>query len=226
MGDSGATGHEGMKEIDPEKPPNPLNDTDKSVLATKDEEWKPMSWEQLQEVIANNTLEELIRSPAETRRYLAWSADIKQQYGATTEFVIKEKLRWAPDPDLTAAKDGQPVFARKSDTPFDNVLDYAILKNDWPYSFEAGIVHLLAWTKTKIETDDDKGDVTPASRQLIEDFVERKFAADLGAGGSARVLWFKNWVSLQSVRALDHVHVLVKAAPPEIIEEWLQRKDL
>ena len=34
------------------------------------------------------------------------------------------------------------------------------------------------------------------------------------------VLWFRNWTGLQSVRGLEHVHVLVKDAPLALLEEW------
>lgn len=40
-----------------------------------------------------------------------------------------------------------------------------------------------------------------------------------------RVMWFKNWVSLQSVRGVDHVHVLVKDAPGSVMREWFVRYD-
>lgn len=61
---------------------------------------------------------------------------------------------------------------------------------------------------------------------MIEGFVERTFVQPLGEDGRERVLWFKNWVSLQSVRGVDHVHVLVKDAPRELLERWVERKDL
>lgn len=61
---------------------------------------------------------------------------------------------------------------------------------------------------------------------MIEDFVESFFVRDLREGGKERVLWFKNWVSLQSVRGVDHVHVLVRDAPKELLDKWTQRKDI
>lgn len=76
------------------------------------------------------------------------------------------------------------------------------------------------------QTDAARGDVTPESRRLIEDFVENYFIKELDEIGKDRVLWFKNWVSLQSVRGVDHVHVLVKDAPAELITKWTERKDL
>jgi hypothetical protein len=37
-------------------------------------------------------------------------------------------------------------------------------------------------------------------------------------------VWFKNWVQLQSVRALEHIHVLVKDATQADLEFWTGEK--
>lgn len=132
----------------------------------------------------------------------------------------------------------QPVsatsFTHHSETPFSDTRDYAILANDWPYGFAPGITHLLVWSRTPIAVDSEKGDVTPESRKMIERFVEHYFVKGLAGCNEHeecekarnRVLWFKNWVSLQSVRGIDHVHVLVKDAPEDVLARWFERKDL
>jgi hypothetical protein len=169
---------------------------------------------------ADNTLEDLKRLPSDLRRYLAWSHSIKKDYGGIVPYVIQERLRWKP---LTS---GAPTFAHTSEIPFQVRSDYAVLRNDWPYGFVPGITHLVVWSKTPIAADDTKGDVTDESRKLIEDFVHDFFVKDLGEEGRERVLWFKNWVSLQSVRGVDHVHVLVRDAPEELLARWTERKDV
>jgi hypothetical protein len=104
------------------------------------------------------------------------------------------------------------------------------LLNDWPYGFESGIKHLLVWSRTPIAVDDARGDVTAESKRVIEEFVERQFVFTLAKeetisvdDARKRIMWFKNWVSLQSVRGVDHVHVLVKDAPISLLEQWLVR---
>ena len=44
---------------------------------------------------------------------------------------------------------------------------------------------------------------------------------DLDDGGNDRVLWFRNWTGLQSVRGLEHVHVLVRDASRELLDLWV-----
>ena len=71
----------------------------------------------------------------------------------------------------------------------------------------------------------DRGDMTPESRRIAAAFVKRYFVDRLGPGGEDRVLWFKNWVALQSVPALEHIHVLVKDVEPSVIEEWTREQE-
>ncbi|EMC93879.1 hypothetical protein BAUCODRAFT_36337 [Baudoinia panamericana UAMH 10762] len=212
-----------VREIDYDNPPFPLTAIDREILATKDEDYHRVTWDELRQITANNTLEQLKRLPSDLRRYLAWCYDIKNRYGSITTFVIQERLHWTPEP---APAGSGPVFAHHSDVPFADRRDYAVLPNDWPYGFEPGIKHLLVWSKTPIAVDDQLGDVTPESRRLIEEFVERHFIRALGEGGRDRVLWFKNWVKLQSVRGVDHVHVLVRYPPDDLLKEWTERDDI
>ena len=136
-----------------------------------------------------------------------------------------------------------PRFAYANPTPFADPADYKILRNDWPYGFEPSITHLCVWLKNQIPSDGTIGDLTPASRQSVEDFINKTFVTRLNGEQTEtsqngylqtdseeprpaedRVLWFKNFVSLQSVRGIDHVHVLVRDVPSGIIDEWTSQK--
>ncbi|EME45764.1 hypothetical protein DOTSEDRAFT_171351 [Dothistroma septosporum NZE10] len=205
-------------EIDYNDPPFPLTAIDREILATKDDDYHRITWDNLKEIIG--ILENLKRLPSDLRRYLAWSHNIKRQYGGITPFVIQERLHWTP---LTSTP---PTFQHSSRIPFEDPRDYAILRNDWPYGFEAGITHLVVWSKTPIEVDRERGDVTEESRRGIEEFVKRTFTGALGADREDRVLWFKNWVSLQSVRGVDHVHVLVRDVDEATIDRWCEGRGL
>ncbi|KAF4555735.1 Hypothetical protein D9617_2g056980 [Elsinoe fawcettii] len=203
----------------------PLTAIDRELLAMKDEDFHRITWDDLRHIIlVSNALEELKRLPSDLRRYVAWSASIKAQYGSITSYVIQERLHWTP----VNPADAIPSFMYYNSTPFADTRDYQILLNDWPYGLVDGITHIVVWTKALIDVDDVNGDVTPESRKLIEDFVDRTFSKRLdqvfGAGqGKERVLWFKNWVSLQSVRGVDHVHIMVRDAPKEVLDEWTRR---
>jgi hypothetical protein len=219
-----------------EDAPFPLTEVDKWVLSQTDEEFKYHDWEELKEIIGTrglrlcvilrlsyhrypvltvptetNNLSVLKRKPSDLRRYMKWTAETKAAYGSMTNFLLQHRLpkSW-----------GSVPFIPASEIPFKDTSDYIVLVNDWPYGLTPGITHFVVWTRTIIPTDPDTGDVTPESRTLIVDFVKTDFSDKLGPGGEERVMWFKNWVALQSVRALEHIHVLVKDVDPAVIAGW------
>ncbi|KAM3525222.1 hypothetical protein NHJ13051_004087 [Beauveria bassiana] len=206
MGDSSTNG-----DAVPSKPAFNLTTVDKWILQQPDEMFKKHDWEDLRRIIESNQLQDLKRTPIELRKYLEWTAGIKAEYGSMTDYLMKNRL---------PAAWGQPPFTSASTVPMADASDYAILLNDWPYALAPGITHVIVWTRTRIPADDDRGDMLPESRRLVGDFVRRTFADALGPGGEDRVLWFKNWVALQSVRALEHFHVLVKDVDHDMLEKW------
>ena len=115
------------------------------------------------------------------------------------------------------------MFDCKDSRPFAAHEDYKILLNDWPYGFEEGIVHIVVWLKTRIPVQEPDGFLLPESKKMLQNFIQGTFIDRLeqaGIQGQDKVQWFKNWISLQSVRGLDHFHVLVRDVPPAIIAEW------
>lgn len=171
-------------------------------------------------LLADNKLEVLKRKPSDLVRYIKWSKETKANYDSITKYICQERLRWKPLP--TSSDDGGLEFEFKNPTPFADPDDYKILPNDWPYSFAPGIIHIVVWLKNRIPTD-QSGDVTKESRCKIEDFVKKTFVDVLRRDykdADDMVQWFKNWVSLQSVRSMEHFHVLVRDVPGKFLVEW------
>ncbi|KAF3021577.1 hypothetical protein E8E14_013417 [Neopestalotiopsis sp. 37M] len=193
-----------------EEPPFPLTDVDKWVLSLTDEEFKYHDWEDMRIIII------LKRKPSDLRRYMKWTAETKAEYGSMTQYLLAHRLpkTW-----------GAPPFTPKSNIPFEDPSDYSVLLNDWPYGLTSDITHIVVWSRTPIKTDAQTGDMTPESRSTIQDFVQRFFIDRLGPGGEGRVLWFKNWVALQSVPALEHIHLMVKDVGQDILDEWTRKID-
>ncbi|KAI5838232.1 hypothetical protein DFP73DRAFT_503375 [Morchella snyderi] len=182
-----------------------ITDKDAEQLEIADENFKLMTWEDLKLIIENNRLEDLKRVPSDLRRYISWSNKTREKYGTIQAFVLKERLGW---------KDLKP----KDSTPFACEADTKVLINDWPYGNAPGILHIVCWTKAPIATQPDSipaGDLTPESREIIDSYVNRTFKQRLG---KENVLWFKNWASIQSVRSVEHIHVLVRGASEEFLK--------
>ncbi|KAI0024830.1 hypothetical protein F4780DRAFT_478947 [Xylariomycetidae sp. FL0641] len=200
----------------PQDAPFPLTDTDRWLLSITDEEFHCHDFSDLKKIIDENNLSVLKRKPSDLRRYMKWTADTKAEYGSMTNFLMTERLPKAW---------GSPPFKPASSIPFQDPSDFRVLINDWPYGLTPDLTHIVVWSRTIIETDPKTGDMTPQSRQVVENFVRTFFAERLGPDGGKRVLWFKNWVALQSVRTLEHIHVLVKDAEKDVLEDWTRELD-
>lgn len=163
----------------------------------------------------SNNLSVLKRKPSDLRRYMKWTAETKAAYGSMTQYLLVHRLPKAW---------GTPPFTPKNSVPFEDVSDYRVLLNDWPYGLHPDITHIVVWSRTIIPTDPETGDMTPESRTIVQNFVQRYFADSLGPGGEKQVMWFKNWVALQSVRTLEHIHVMVHKVDQKTLEKWAEER--
>ena len=91
---------------------------------------------------------------------------------------------------------------------------------------EPGILHIVVWLKNKLSIEGPAGDLTGESRASIEDFVQRTFVRMLPQStdhdGKDQIMWFKNWAGLQSVRGIEHVHILARDISDDTLSGWLR----
>ncbi|KAH7256943.1 hypothetical protein BKA59DRAFT_522297 [Fusarium tricinctum] len=177
------------------------NEKDQGILSTPDEEYHISNWDEVREIIETNHLEKFKRVPSELRRYKAFTFHLKQTYGSVANFILDHRLGWTA-----------PVKPRG--VPFEFEDDYKILWNDAPYGIDPRIAHLVVWTKFVLEEDPTTGDLTDEARKEIDDFVTRTFRAYVP---EQHVLWFRNWQGLQSVKAVQHLHVMLFNPDPDFI---------
>ena len=201
-----------------------LTPLDRQVLSMKDEDYRPHTWENLRDLIDTNRLDLLTRTPSQLAAYLTWTAETKREWGSMTAFIASQRVRWQILPESSASPGS--LFAYKSPVPFEDPADYKILMNDWPYGLDNGIVHLVVWLKNKIPTGPE-GDMTQEGRELVEAFVQKTFVRPLEEQTEKvkerdGILCFKNWTALQSVRSLEHVHVLARKLPEGLLAKWTE----
>lgn len=214
-----------------------LTDTDRATLAMTDEDFICDTWEDLKKAIGISVLfaplsasilglrtnwiyielgdlSTLPRKPSILRGYISFVHATKLKYGSIANFLVQRRLRW------TTSADGQVVA--KNPAPFADRSDWTILLNDWPYGLTSDISHLVVWLKTRLAVNPEDGSMTPGSRALVKDFVDRTFVQRLKEEGAAgdNVLHFKNVTKLQSVEVLEHVHVLVRGVRKQLLDEW------
>jgi len=151
---------------------------------------------------------------------MKWSSETRAEYGSVPNFVMKERLKWRPLPSSTPLTG--PTFEVKNPVPFADEADYRILVNDWPYGLAPGIKHIIVWLKRRLESEPVRGDMTLKSRRQVEDFIQSKFIdrVKVSPGEQEKIIWFKNWTALQSIPGMEHIHVLVRDVPEDIIKEW------
>lgn len=149
----------------------------------------------------------LRRSPQDLRNYILWYSRVGKQYGSVTEFVRRERLNWEV-----------PVFAKDPTTLFGHPEDFKIIRNDWPYGLEEGLTHLVVWSKNRISTDATTGLPSADATAAIEKFLSRTFEYELGARVGENILWFKQKTEWQSVRSLEHIHVILRDVADDAID--------
>ncbi|KAG5957469.1 hypothetical protein E4U58_005991 [Claviceps cyperi] len=180
-----------------------LSSKDERIIGTPDTDFDILPWDNVVNIVRTNKLEQFHRKPSQLRRYKAFTFQLASQYGSVAAFILRERLRWQ-----------EPVQARGA--PFQCADDVKILWNDWPYGIDKRIVHLVVWTKFELRSDPLTGDLTEEARMEIDDFVARTFSSRMSA---SNVVWFKNWVSLKSVHAVEHFHVMMFDPDPAFIRD-------
>ncbi|KAF2822433.1 hypothetical protein CC86DRAFT_329987 [Ophiobolus disseminans] len=173
---------------------------DRRIIGTRDETYTLLTWDEVREFVRIDRVDKFHRKPSELRRYRQFTHHLVKEYGSIMAFMLSERLKW------------NSLEAKGS--PFQHDCDIKILFNDWPYGIDPDIVHLVVWTKFELEDDPETGLSTPESREQIEEYVQRTF------GEKCRdVVWFKNWQSLKSVKALEHFHVMLYRPDGEFVKE-------
>jgi hypothetical protein len=200
-----------------DNPPFALTLIDWQQLSTPDSDFTPHSWENLQHLITTNQLDQLKRWPSSLKAYLAWTAHVKEKYGSVMAYLLQQRLFWKPVEDETGAL----RFDVRSAVPFTNTDDYKILRNDWTYAFEPDVKHIVVWLKQRLPIDPD-GALNEEGGRQVREFVKREFRDKAGEKEEgSKVIWFKNTTNLQSVRSLEHVHVLVRDVDEDVLRRWL-----
>ncbi|KAF2632211.1 hypothetical protein BU25DRAFT_406743 [Macroventuria anomochaeta] len=200
-----------------DNPPFALTVIDWQQLSLKDDEYTPHSWEDLRHLISTGQLDELKRWPSQLKAYLAWTAHVKAEYRSATTYLLTQRLFWEPIDD----ESGAMAFNVRNVVPFADPEDFTILRNDWPYGHDEGIRHICVWLKQRLPVDKE-GALSQEGRKMVENFINNEFRVKAGEEEKdSKVLWFKNTTNLQSVRSLEHLHVLVRNVDDEVLKQWL-----
>ncbi len=144
-----------------------LSIKDIGVIGTPDSEYRAATWQEVQELVRDNRLDDFRRVPSELRRYLGYTWRLRRDYGSVMDFILTRRLRW----EVPVVPRGKPFECEEE--------DIKVLRNDWPYGIDSRVVHLVVWTKFDLEEDPATTDLTDKARAEIEAYVQRKFGSTL-----------------------------------------------
>ncbi|KAI8985863.1 hypothetical protein BDB01DRAFT_786592 [Pilobolus umbonatus] len=134
-------------------------------------------WEEIVHYVSKNQVSKLRRNKSDEIVYRAWTKQALIDYGTIENYLLKEKLHF-PSPESS----NRPVVL--------------VLPNDFPYSVDPGIDHILIWSQE------------PLQAEYIESILESRYDRTL-----YEWVYFVNPPEWQSVRRLPHVHVFIRLVP-------------
>lgn len=160
-------------------------------------------------IVHSNQLELLARSLEMTRRYIAFKQYLRGKNTTILQHILENELKWT-DSDLiedSLVAVMQPQHLK-------------VIYNLFPYHFSHDVLHLCVWSKVRIYADENspEGDISAETRQVISRYVNDQFTVPLELDAED-VCWFKNWTSLQSVKAISHIHVLLRGVLRQVVNE-------
>ncbi|GMG21070.1 unnamed protein product [Ambrosiozyma monospora] len=174
----------------------------------------PMTFDMVKDIVAAGEITKLYRSEAGLSQYHKFKSEMKAKGINVTTNLLINKLFWVPKstpqtlpPDYVIDNLVHYTDAR----PFANKNDIIVTPNSFPYYLTDNLSHLCVWIKSPMLPDpkSDIGDISVHDKHLIEEYINETFVKWLGISRE-NIVWFKNWASLQSVKSIPHVHVIVK----------------
>lgn len=167
------------------------------------------AWAEIKDIVASGELQRLKRGREETERYHEHKRVLAEQNISIGDYVLS-KLGWTAKEieELNAVDDDMKLKMCFSREGF-----YKVTGNDFPYDFEPDVFHLLIWSKINLPlytSDEDHAEMRADTRDKIEEFIEQNLTQYLNPE-TDDYSWFINYRSLQSIRGVSHVHLLIYA---------------
>ena len=155
-----------------------------------------LKWDEIKGIIESGELARLKRSRETTEKYhehkrLTSGLDMNQ--------YMLQQLGWSSD---------KPQSQDAVERAFSERALYVLRANDFPYSFEPGVVHLVLWSKIALPVHSPDKAVRDAAQARLTAFLQAQpLLRSLVSVG--HVAWFVNYPALQSVARIFHAHVLL-----------------
>lgn len=179
---------------------------------------KVITWNEVHYFINSGELYKLKRSQEETKKYHEHKRHLKENNIDMAEYLLG-KLGW-DDKMLSKLNSKEyPTDDLKINASFTDKSLFKLTLNDFPYQFESDVIHLLIWSKIRLPIYvNDTTAITMDRNALPEMHVPMKKRIDLFISQNLEryniepqdYVWFINYSSLQSIKSISHIHLLIK----------------
>ena len=158
-------------------------------MATRLSIIREITWTDVKAIVSSGSLELLGRSAQQQSEYDSWRAQNRLEWQTIGDFILVTKF------GQTMAAD--PVSNKKIAVSTSHLETRVIIsENDFPYNFEAGILHFIIW----------KNGTALLSTDEIEESLRQILKMNPAAIDSAV---YVNPPHLKSIPDIDHAHVLI-----------------
>ncbi|CEP61920.1 Htc1p LALA0_S04e03664g [Lachancea lanzarotensis] len=176
-----------------------------------------LSWPEITDLVRSGELQLLLRSPAVTASYHRYKQALADRNTTVADVVVHEKLHWTSE-TLAQCAHQWPTPELQLQAMLSDQQLFALRTNDFPYDFPDHVHHLVLWSKVQIPLyEGDSRKKVPTVEAKLQQFLN----TNLARYGIADFAWFINYPSLQSVKAVSHIHVLISTRGSEKIAHIL-----
>jgi len=177
-------------------PKNVVIDSEEKIELIKNKKAKmarPFTWEEMKFLVEKNSVEVMVRTPADERVYMNWLKVLKSKYTSINDYIKIIVMGYSETVDeKTGAKTaGKPKFNTEKLIFESDDVYYVIRRNDFPYWLEPNIEHYVLWTSVEFTREH-------AGKILNEKFPD----SDL--------IYFTNTPDKKSVKGVCHYQIFVR----------------
>ncbi|ORX79022.1 hypothetical protein BCR32DRAFT_269730 [Anaeromyces robustus] len=154
---------------------------------------RPFHWEEMKYILDNNSVEIMVRNPADEIVYLNWMKVCKTKYGSINDFIKINVMGYS---EIIDKKTGVKL-ADKPKYKTDNLIFesedvyYVFRRNDFPYWLEPNIEHYVLWTSEEF------------TREHAGAIIKEKFP-------EYDTIYFSNTPEKKSVKGVCHYQIFIR----------------
>lgn len=198
---------------------NPSIEPTRSTIASD-----VISWDDVIKYINNKELFKLRRSKEQTDRYHKHKDELKRQNMTVSQFLLQKKLKWDENEIYELNHTKYITAQQRLNAILTKRQLFKVTLNDFPYNYEPNVLHLLVWSKIRlpiyindttdidnINTDNNTyPEMNPECEMLVNKFLSKTLHDKYKLSYGVDYVWFVNYLNLQSIKDLSHIHVLIK----------------